>query len=175
MDIEKRFVQFRATRTSGADNKPGPLVLDGLVLPYGKRAKIGQFSEEFRAGAFKASGTLDDVIVNIQHDRTKPVARTGAGLVLNDDEDALRAVIDVPETSYGREAAELVEARILQGFSVEFRAIEQEWNGKHRIVTAAHLVGIGLVDRPAYSDAQIAKRFLNHYGAHRKGNIRYYY
>ena len=173
METEKRFHEFRAVKVGGSD---GPVNIAGLVLPYGCRAEIGgKFSEEFRAGSIGQSG---DVILNIQHDRTKPVARTGAGLNLNHDADAIRASIDLPNTVYGREAAELVEARILRGFSVEFRAQDQEWDGTHRTITKAELVGIALVDRPAYSDAQIAMRFAELHSINMgppDSIIRYYY
>lgn len=170
METEKRFQEFRAVKIGGSD---GPVNIAGLVLPYGRRAEIGgKFSEEFRAGSIGQSG---DVILNIQHDRTKPVARTGSGLNINHDSDAIRASIDIPDTVYGREAAELVEARILRGFSVEFRALEDEWDGNHRTVTRAELVGIALVDRPAYTDAQIAMRFQEICNHGPRSRVRYYY
>ena len=166
MDVEKRFIDFRSVDPEGGD-------IRGVVMPYGSRATIGKYTEEFRAGVFTAG--LGDAIVNLQHDRTRPVARIDAGLELMDGDKALEARIQVPDTPYGREARELVKANILRGFSVEFRAIDQEWNGLHRTVNEAHLVAIGLVDRPAYSDAQIQKRFEEVYGHYSKSWVRYYY
>ncbi len=48
-DMEYRFAEFR-TEGDG---------IAGVVLPYGRQAKIGSFTEEFRAGAF---GRIDDKI-----------------------------------------------------------------------------------------------------------------
>lgn len=143
---EHRFVEFRAEGDT----------ISGVLMRYGDRARIGPFREEFRAGAF--AGRHEDVIVNILHDRKRPVARTGAGLTLADGPDALRATIQLPDTSYAREARELVEARILRGFSVEFHALSDEWRAETRIVNTARLTGFALVDRPAYPESVIAER-----------------
>lgn len=144
-DPERRYVEFRAEGDT----------LSGVVMPYGTEARFGSFRERFEPGSLR----FEDVIVNLQHDRGKPVARTGAGLSLEDTPTALRASIALPDTVYGREARELVSARILRGFSVEFRAEEERWEQRTRIVTRAALTGIGIVDRAAYSDAQIEARF----------------
>ena len=147
-EAERRFVEFRVDDSG---------TISGPVLVYGDEARFGDWRETFAPGSLRH----EDVIVNLQHDRSKPVARTGAGLVLTDGEDALRARIVPPDTSYGREARELVSAKILRGFSIEFRAIRDEWKGTHRHVLEAELTGFGLVDRPAYPASVIAERFAS--------------
>ncbi|MCY4121313.1 MAG: HK97 family phage prohead protease [Acidobacteria bacterium] len=156
---ERRFVEFRADEGG----------IQGVVVRYGDRAIFGEWSEEFRAGALR----FDDVIVNLQHDRGRPVARMGAGLTLTDGADALRAAIVFPDTSYAREARELVSARILRGFSVEFRAETDRWEGRHRIVEAAELTGLALVDRPAYPASAIAERFSAVLGARQAAQVQH--
>lgn len=172
MEPEKRFFEFRAELPES-----GPARIEGALMPYGGKAramKLGKtFTEEFRAGSIKAG--LDDSIANIMHDRMKPVARSGAGLVLADTATELRASVEFPDTVHGREARELVRDGILRGFSIEFRAIDQEWHGSHRIITEAHILGLGIVDRPAYSGAQIEARLQELYGHHPASKIRYYY
>lgn len=142
--MEQRFCEFRATPEG---------VIEGVVMRYGSEAVIGDFRERFEAGALR----YDDVIVNLMHQRTEPVARTDAGLTFSDGAE-LRARIELPDTVYGRRARELAAARILRGFSVEFVAREERWEGRTRIVQRADLTGIGLVDRPAYPDSVIASR-----------------
>lgn len=172
MEPEKRFFEFRAELPES-----GPARIEGALMPYGGKAramKLGTtFTEEFRAGSIKSG--LDNAIANIMHDRMKPVARTGAGLVLTDGEKELRASIELPDTVHGREARELVRDGILRGFSIEFRAMDQEWQGSHRIITEAHVFGLALVDRPAYSGAQIEARLKELYGHYPASKIRYYY
>ena len=145
MKTEFRFVEFRQDGNR----------LSGPVVVYGDRARFGEFTERFEPGSLR----FEDVIVNLQHDRGRPVARTGAGLTLTDSTSELRAEIDLPETSYAREARELVDARIIRGFSMEFLAERDEWRANERVVQSARLVGIGLVDRPAYSASMIAQRW----------------
>ena len=144
---EKRFVEFRAET---------PDVLSGIVLRYGDVAKISDWSERFEA---RSVTIADDAIVNLMHNREKPVARIGAGLELRDDGAAITARVTLPDTVYGREARELVQARILRGMSIEFEAREERFEGRQRVIKSATMLGLGLVDRPAYPDSVIAQRF----------------
>ena len=141
----------------------GGVVVEGIAMPYQSEASIGgRFSERFVPGAF---GDLakSDVLVNMQHNRSRPLARSGGGgLVLQDGEDALRARVSLAPTQDGRDAGELLKLGILRGFSVEFSVPEggERWDGSVREVVKASLRGIGIVDRPAYTDAvaQVALR-----------------
>ncbi len=56
---------------------------------------------------------------------------------------------------------DMVARRILRGFSVEMVVSAEDWPAPDkRVIRAATLTGIGLVDRPAYGEATaaIAKR-----------------
>ena len=143
---ERRFVEFRAAENG----------LSGIVLRYGDRAKFGRFTERFEPGALRFDG---DVTANLMHDRSKPVARTGAGLTLGESGGVIEARIDWPDTVYAREAKELVEARILRGLSVEFVPEMQRMEGMERVISRARMTGLGIVDRPAYKESQIMQRF----------------
>lgn len=149
--LERRFVELRSTDTG----------IVGTVLRYGDTAKVttlfGGFTERFEPGALTLG---DDVIVNLMHDRMKPVARTGKGLKLKHTNERLDASITWPDTVYGREARELVTAGILTGFSMEFRAVTERFEQRERVISAAVLHGIGIVDRPAYGESEIATRML---------------
>ncbi len=131
--------------------------IDGVVVRYGSEASVMDFRERIEPGAF----AFDDVILNLHHDRTRPIARTdGGGLTLSDTKDALTARA-VPVGPDAKGALELVQKRVLRGFSVEMAVQSDRFEHGVRVIDRAKLVGIGLVDRPAYSDsqAQIAKRF----------------
>ena len=150
--FERRFAELRASDTG----------ITGVLLRYGDTAVVESFRERLLPGSLEAR---DDVLANIMHQRAKPVARTGAGLVLEMGKDAVEARIDWPETVYAREAKELVEERILRGFSIEFVARKEHFEGRTRIIEAATLTGLAIVDRPAYPDSQIAKRMWHIYAA----------
>jgi len=149
---ERRFAEFRADDAGVA----------GVILRYGDRATFGRFTERFEPGSIRLS---PDVIANLMHDRMKPVARTGAGLVLVDGAAALEARIDWPDTVYAKEARELVAAGIMRGFSLEFRADRERWDGAERIIQEARVSAFAIVDRPAYPDSEISARFAEMWGA----------
>ena len=148
MDLEYRFaaIEVRAD-SSGA-------VVEGVVMPYGSEADIaGVFRESVVAGAF---GNLGDVILNRMHDRTDPLARTdGGGLELTDSAGRLSMRADIP--AYREDIRDLVKRRILRGLSVEMEVSAEDWPQQdRRIIRAAKLWGIGLVDRSAYGEATAA-------------------
>ena len=143
--IEYRFAEVEV-RDAGA-------VVAGVAMPYGSVARImGAFDESVEAGAFR----FDDVTLNRMHRREDLIARTGGGgLTLTDSASTLTLRADIP--SYRADIRDQVNRRILRGFSVEMRITAEDWpNPTRRIIRAAELLGIGLVDRPAYGDATAA-------------------
>ena len=156
---EYRFAALEV-RESGA-------VVEGVAMPYGTEANImGAFRESVLPGAF----TFDDVILNRMHDRGDPIARTGGGgLTLTDSATMLSLRADIP--SYREDVRDMVARRILRGFSVEMRIEAEDWPAPNRrVIRAATLRGIGLVDRPAYGEATaaIAKRMQDGGGPARR-------
>ena len=148
--IEHRFAAVEV-RDAGA-------VVEGVAMPYGSTARImGAFDERVEAGAFSG---LDDVTLNRMHERADIIARTGGGgLVLDDSASRLHLRADVPE--YRADVRDQVIRNILRGLSVEMRVTAEDWPAPdQRIIRAAELRGIALVDRAAYGDTtlQIAKR-----------------
>ena len=130
-------------------------VVSGVVLKYGELASIAPgMSERFLAGAFGDMSKVD-AIANVQHDRNRPLARSGGGLVLIDTPSELRAEITLPPTAVGRDAKVLIEQKVLRGLSVEFGEVRDRMIGATRQVESAKLYGLGVVDRPAYPGAQI--------------------
>lgn len=146
---ERRFAAFRAA-------EDGPIT--GVLVAYGVAEDMGAYRELVRPGAFGDVAALD-LICNVQHQRARPVTRTGAGLQLTDSAAELRASVEVPDTSTGRDVRELVRLRVLRGFSVEMRVRRDGWDRAARIRTIerADLLDLALVDRPGYASAVIAR------------------
>ncbi len=145
--IERRFadgVALDGRKLSGAAMVYGT---DGTT-PTGRR-------ERFAPGAF---GDIGDVILNVQHDRSRPLARTGAGLEFQDDKTALRLSAALPKTREARDAVALVKAGVLRGLSVEFRAVRERLDGAVRVIERAVLLGVALVDKPAYDASTVQAR-----------------
>lgn len=147
-ETERRAVEFRVSDAG---------TVSGVLIPYGISSKIGGvFSEEFKPGSvsFADSGP----IVNLQHRRDRPLARLGHGLQLRDSDTALRAEIELPDTSDGRDARTLIDSGVLRGLSAEFRATRDEWPAPdRRVIHEATLTGLALVDDPGHESALIAE------------------
>ena len=149
------LIEYRYSEISETDGR----TLVGTVIRYGDVSTKNTYGgpETFESGAFGDVGALD-TILNYQHNRQRPLARTnGGGLVLQDDSDALRIAATLPETRDADDALELVEKGVLRGFSTEFVSRQEMDKNGVRTIRQAALPGIGLVDRPSYLDSVIAE------------------
>lgn len=107
----------------------------------------------------------DDVVVNVQHDRGRPIARAKRGLKLESRADGLWAEVTVADTPGGDAALREVAAGLLTGWSVEMQVqrgpvtpIETgEGRKLLRRIEAAKLRGLALVDSPAWSGARLER------------------
>ena len=132
--------------------------LVGTVMPYGQVADGKKGPEKFLAGAFGDVANVD-AILNLQHDRKQPLARTGGGgVILVDAPEALTMTATLPETAAGNDAVALVTGGVMRGLSVEFAALRERREAGVRVIERAVLLGIGLVDRPAYPAATVEAR-----------------
>ena len=150
-EIERRFAELR--------QGPGR-VLEGTVLTYDDTATLPWGDERFEPGAF---GDLAgaDVILNVAHDRTRPIARTGgAGLALLNTSERLAMRAELPPTREADDALALVRAGVLRGLSVEFRASAERFEAGVRVIERAVLSAVGLVDTPAYPASEVEARRL---------------
>ena len=149
---DRRYIEFRRRGR----------VLDGVVMAYGSRAKIGaRLYETFDAGAFGGGIEQRDVTVNLLHRADRLLARTGGGgLALRDTPQELRYEIDLPLTRDADDALALIDRGIIRGSSIEFIAREETYqHDLRRVLTKADLEAFGLVDRPAYPGSQKVSKF----------------
>lgn len=144
--VERRFVELR---------QDGERRLSGVAVRYGDTARLPWGRERIEAGAFAPVG---DVILNAQHERAAPLARTGAGLELMDTADALTIRADLPATRAADDVLELVRSGVLRGLSIEFRAIAERIEAGVRVIERAMLSGIAVVDSPAYPQSEVEAR-----------------
>lgn len=129
--------------------------LTGIVITYGEISP--EFREVVRAGAF---GNLPDSMpVNVQHDPRLPASDRA---ILNDSPDALtlRAELLPPLPGRPMGGAEwLTRQGALTGLSMEFNTLESTMDGDgNNVVLRAELLGLGLVDSPAYPSSRIQLR-----------------
>ena len=150
MELERRFCEIRA---NFAERR-----LEGRAMVYGDVGQIGNLRERFEAGAFGDLANTD-VVLNAQHQRTVPLARTGGGgLVLLDTNMELRITATLPETRAATDVLELVKARVLRSLSIEFRATRERRESGIRVVSRAVLAGVSVVDSGAYPMSTVAAR-----------------
>ena len=134
-----------------------PGIVSGVAVNYGEVSKPLDRSgirERIERGAF---GPLTGpIFANLGHRRHLLLGSfPDGGLVFQDTPEALRFTLDLPPTSAGRDAAELVQRRILQAVSIEFLRDKTRAEGRVLIVRRGRLFGLALVDRPAYPGAEI--------------------
>lgn len=137
--------------------------LEGYAAVFGTPAPIGGFTETIRPGAFRASllNPASDVLALVDHDPGRLLARTSSGtLRLTEDARGLAFVLDVPDTSLGRDMLALAERRDLGGMSFGFRATDEAWPAAdRRELRAVELLEISIVHaHPAYPQTVVAAR-----------------
>ena len=128
--------------------------LTGTVMRYGEIAQGDYGPEKLLPGALEFS----DVILNVQHKRDRPLARTPDTLVLTDTAEALTLSAELPETRECTDTLELVKQRVLRGLSIEFKVKKQHFKAGVRVIEKAALSGIGVVDTAAYASAAVEAR-----------------
>ena len=147
----------RFATVSYREDSDGIGTVEGVAVRYGDVA--AGFKERIDAGAFGDVSSLD-VVANLQHERTQPLARSGAGLTLTDSTEMLHASITLPDTGAGRDAKALLRAGVLRGLSIEFWPEGYRMEERIMVVERARLVGLAIVDTPAYPESVASLRWV---------------
>ena len=143
----------------------GPGVLEGVAVKYNQRDMVsGAYYETFSPGCF--GDDLGIIMANVQHDRSRALARSpDGGLTLTDSATELRVRLELPDTADGRDVRTLVENNVLTGFSIEGSIEESTTDEADMLhtITRCSLHGVAVVDQPALQDskATIARFFVN--------------
>ena len=151
MNTETRFRELRAQGRR----------LTGTVMRYGDVATIaGVGAERFSVFAFDkylrhGRGTK----LNIMHEPDLIVASTRRGdLTFTDSPEALDMVATLPAGDVYDSVLALVGDDLARGLSVEFHAIAERLTNGVRVIQAATLPALGIVDDPAYSASGVEVR-----------------
>jgi len=134
--------------------------LEGYAALFNSRSEnLGGFTETILPGAFRSSlKARNDIKLLWNHDTGAVMGSTRAGtLTLTEDERGLRVSATLPNTSYGRDAAELVRRGDVTGFSFGFSMPARggdQWNseGTERVLKSVRLHEVSLVAFPAYPE-----------------------
>jgi HK97 family phage prohead protease len=136
------------------------MFLEGYAALFNSRSEnLGGFTETIKPGAFRASlKARNDIKLLWNHDTGAVMGSTRAGtLTLTEDERGLRVSATLPDTTYGRDARELVRRGDVTGFSFGFSMPARggdEWSadGTERVLKSVRLHEVSLVAFPAYPE-----------------------
>jgi uncharacterized protein len=134
--------------------------LEGYAALFDSRSEnLGGFTETIAPGAFRASlKSRNDIKLLWNHDTGAVMGSTRAGtLALTEDERGLRVSATLPNTTHGRDAAELVKRGDVSGFSFGFSLPTRggdSWSddGTERVLKSVRLHEVSLVAFPAYPE-----------------------
>lgn len=129
---------------------------------------LGGYTESIVEGAFyRTLLKPDSILALLDHDHQKILGRVGSGtLKLTQDQRGLHYVIDLPDTSYGRDLETLVRRGDVAGASFAFTVPKggDSWTQRnglpHRELLDVDLHEITITASPAYADTSVAKRHL---------------
>ena len=128
--------------------------ITGQIVPFGKPGNASIGTTVFATGSirpFEAS----DVILNMEHDATRPVGRMIEAKV---NPAGIIGVFKIAETQSGNDL--LIEAAegLRTGLSIEAEILNHDVKGSTIHILDAQITGVGAVTRPAFGEnAQITK------------------
>ncbi|MGH7794109.1 MAG: HK97 family phage prohead protease [Candidatus Binatia bacterium] len=160
MTLTKPLTEFR----SFTEIRKAERGLTGYAAKFGVEARIGNYVEVIKAGAFRE--TLSggrDILALVDHDLTKVLARTRSGsLKLIEDTAGLQFDLSLPQTTAGRDVLELANRGDLGGMSFGFTVNGKDgehWTDNRRELRSINLVEISVVSSwPAYPDTVVLAR-----------------
>jgi HK97 family phage prohead protease len=115
---------------------------------------LGGFVEYVAPGAFKRSlQSRNEVKLLWNHDAGEPLASLRGGTMsLVEDERGLKVTAQLPQTSRGRDVAELLRLKTIDSMSFGFNVIKDSWSrdGQTRTLESVRLFEVSIVSFPAY-------------------------
>lgn len=153
---------------AGASLKASHGRLTGYAAVFDSPSQdLGGFVEIVRPGAFARSlQDADRILALLGHDTNQVLGRVGSGtLRLQEDPQGLAFDLSLPDTSYGRDLAVLVERGDVAGCSFGFRVRDggDRWKTGEpavRELLNVELIEITVTAMPAYPDTAVALRSL---------------
>jgi uncharacterized protein len=116
---------------------------------------LGGFIEYVAPGAFKRSlQSRNEVKLLWNHDSGEPLASLRGGTMqLVEDERGLKVTATLPQTSRGKDVAELLRTKVIDSMSFGFNVIKDSWSrdGQTRTLESVRLFEVSVVSFPAYS------------------------
>ncbi len=161
-------IEHRAATTAECRASADGMALSGWAAVWDSPTVIGGAWEEVvaptafdKALADIAEGRADVVLV-VDHDPHQLLARTRSGtLKLSKDSHGLKVEATLPDTTLGKDIAELVRRGDAYGMSFSFlpRKDGETWEGNRRTLRDVQLFDVSVVrTQPAYSATEVSVR-----------------
>jgi len=163
--LEQRTAATTEIRTVTADVqnvRAEGHTLFGHAALYGVESRpiqdreLGRFTETIAAGAFTdVLASAPDVVLTLNHDESRVLARTSSGtLRLRDESQGLAFEADLGDGPTADDVRSMVRRGDLTGMSFRFRVAPEgeSWQGERRTLTRVeHLADLSLATTPAYN------------------------
>lgn len=131
------------------------MVFEGYAAVFDSPSEPLPFTERIAPGAFKRSlRARNDIKLLWNHDSGQVLASTRAKtLSIMEDERGLKVSASLPNTSLGRDTAELLRRGDVDSMSFGFSVIKDKWNaeGSERTLEHVRLHEVSIVAWPAYT------------------------
>ncbi|NHF62240.1 HK97 family phage prohead protease [Microcella pacifica] len=174
-EYERRAIERPVQLRAAPEGSSSPGILDGYALTFNSLSRdLGGWFEVIdptAPGEVRDDGMLDleqhvRVICRTNHDSNLLLGTTDAGsLRLYVDEVGVRYEVDLPDTSYGRDASVLADRGDLRFSSFAFWVLpdgaDWEYDAEDRLVRrvkALRLVDVAPVSDPAYWGSSVGLR-----------------
>lgn len=182
MNEEKENVQLKEVRKyqmveleiKETDEKQ---VLTGYAMEWGSKSRPividdVEFIETFLPTAFDTTLKDDTQLILYDHNIANILGRTDKKTAfIESDDKGLRVTVHLPKTTLGKDVLEMVERGDIEGLSVGFIPLKEEYNEDYdyekgktvltRTIKEAVLLEISLVVIAAYQSSSISKRDYN--------------
>ncbi len=131
------------------DTRQGAGRIVGTLLTYGELASDRPMTFAASSLSWAADG---GVVLNLQHDRTKALARFAPTV----DGNKLMLDVILADTVAARDALTLIKSGVLTGLSAEILPEAEDSVGGVRRVTKGRIVGAALVDGPSFKSSTVS-------------------
>lgn len=125
---------------------------------------LGGFREFVAPGAFKRSlQSRNEIKLLWNHDTNEPLASVrGGSLQLQEDGYGLKVTAKLPNTTRGRDVAELLRSKVIDSMSFGFNVIKDSWSkdGQTRTLESVRLHEVSIVTFPAYAQTVATVRSM---------------
>lgn len=166
---ERRINGCKLELRAAPAGSSSPGTLAGYAAVFNQAScDLGGFREVLSAGCFRAAAADSEIICSRNHVDDQLLGRVSAGtLRIEEDDEGLRYECDLPDTTHGRDTAEMVRRGDMHGCSFQFSTPRdgsgEEWDFTgpmpfRTITRVEKLHDVGPVTEPAYRGTSVACR-----------------